>query len=47
MPPTIMQVYCAWCGEFMYLKDGQGQEGVSHGICEKCYKKLLDKEVKQ
>jgi len=34
-----MQVVCAWCGKPMGEKDGKGVEGVSHGICEECYKK--------
>ena len=29
-----MKVVCAWCGEDMGTKDG---EGVSHSICDTCY----------
>ena len=27
---------CAWCGEKLGEKDGQGEEGESHGICDNC-----------
>ena len=32
-----MRIECAWCGEIM--KDEKTKK-VSHGICEKCYKKF-------
>ena len=35
-----MKSICAWCGNDMGEKDGQGVEGVSHGICEECENKL-------
>ena len=35
---TKLQVVCAWCGKDMGEKYGNGQEGVSHGMCEECYK---------
>lgn len=31
-----IEVRCAWCGKLMGYKDGQGQTGVSHGICGGC-----------
>lgn len=34
---TKMRVVCAWCGADMGEKDGQGETGVSHGMCEDCY----------
>jgi len=35
-----MKIYCAWCGIFMGIKDGEGIEGESHSVCERSYKKL-------
>ncbi len=35
----VIRVICAWCGMFMYDKDGEGREGISHGICDSCRKK--------
>lgn len=39
---TLIRVFCAWCGKYMGDKDGQGQTGASHGMCPKCYKKLME-----
>ena len=36
---SIIKVICAWCGKDMGEKDGQGAEGISHGMCDKCYTK--------
>ncbi len=41
---TILYVVCGWCGKDMGQKDGQGQTGISHGMCPACYKKLTGKE---
>jgi len=40
-----MRVICAWCGKLIR----EGDEPISHGICEECYQKLLEflKELKQ
>jgi len=35
-----MKVYCAWCGEYLGRKNGQGVTGVSHGICADCFEKI-------
>ena len=35
-----MEVRCAWCGKSMGKVDGEGVEGVSHGMCEECLEKL-------
>jgi len=35
-----MQIECAWCGKSMGEKDGQGQEGVTSGICPECKAKV-------
>lgn len=35
---TTLKIVCAWCGKDMGEKDGEGVEGVSHGICEDCLK---------
>jgi len=37
-----MQKVCAWCGKPMGEIAGQGQEGVTHGICEECDAKVRD-----
>mgnify|MGYP001593043777 FL=1 len=34
---TILKVVCMYCGAGMGEKDGQGVEGISHGICEQCW----------
>lgn len=41
-----LKVVCAWCGKDMGEKEGDGVEGVSHGMCEECYKKSKSKEEK-
>ena len=33
---TKLLIQCAWCGKSMGEKEGDGIEGVSHGICGKC-----------
>ncbi len=33
---TIIKVVCMYCKADMGEKDGEGVEGVSHGICPKC-----------
>jgi hypothetical protein len=33
---TVIQVICAWCGKSLGQKDGEGIEGISHGICPEC-----------
>jgi len=38
-----MKVVCAWCGESMGKKDGNGVQGISHGLCQKCLAKLMAK----
>ena len=36
---TIMRCICSYCTKVYDYKDGQGQEGDSHGICESCLEK--------
>ena len=38
---TRLKVVCAWCGADMGEKDGEGEEGISHGMCDKCYAKEM------
>ena len=38
-----MKIVCAWCGKDMGEKDGEGIEGISHGICEECLTQLEEK----
>ena len=37
-----MIVTCAWCGRFIEWKDGRGRRGVSHGICRRCYERIME-----
>lgn len=32
-------IRCGWCDKWLGEKDGQGVEGVSHGICDDCLTK--------
>lgn len=40
----LMQVYCAWCKKWMKSQkcDAKFAGEVSHGICFKCSKRMLD-----
>ncbi len=40
---TTITVICAWCGRHLGIKDGDGQTGISHGICPEC-KATVSKE---
>jgi len=31
-----LQIVCAWCGKVLGETDGEGVEGISHGICDHC-----------
>jgi len=31
---------CSWCGKV--IKEGSEKLGVSHGICEKCHKEIME-----
>ena len=42
-----MKIVCACCGKDMGEKDGEGVEGISHGVCEQCLKKLKVKTTSQ
>ncbi len=35
-----MKIVCAWCGKDVGEKDGEGIEGISHGVCEECLSKF-------
>ncbi len=43
---AITEVYCAYCGKYMYSKPYFGRPGKSHGVCDVCSKiekgKLID-----
>lgn len=39
-----MKIICAWCDKDMGEVDGEGVEGVSHGICDECLKKIEAEE---
>lgn len=34
----MIEIICAYCGKKMGKKDGEGVSGVSHSICEECFK---------
>ena len=36
-----LEVVCAWCGKHLGWKDGKGEIGISHGICDECKEKIL------
>lgn len=36
---SIIVTLCQQCGVYMGIKDGQGEYGVSHGLCPKCVNK--------
>jgi len=35
-----MKIVCAWCGKDMGEKNGNYEDGVSHGMCEECFTKV-------
>ena len=35
-----MKIICAWCGKDLGEKDGKGEEGVTHGLCQECFDKM-------
>lgn len=39
---TLLKVVCAWCGKDLGEKDGEGEEGISHGMCDECYAKEME-----
>ncbi len=39
-----MKVTCAWCGKNMGEKEPLMDTSTTHGMCEECYKKEIDKE---
>jgi len=42
-----MKIVCAWCGKNLGEKDGEGEEGVTHGLCQECFDKMKVKERKR
>ena len=43
---TTMKVVCAWCGADLGEKDGKGEDGISHGMCDKCFAKVRSRKAK-
>jgi len=41
-----MQIICAWCEEFLREEEPIYDKSISHGICQKCYKKIKQ-EIKK
>lgn len=35
-----MKIICAWCGEDIGEKESEGVDGVSHGVCNRCFARL-------
>ena len=40
-----MKIVCAWCGKDMGEKNGNHEDGVSHGMCEECFTKIKAENV--
>ena len=38
-PTTVLRIVCMYCGKETGLKDGQGVEGETGGICMDCWEK--------
>ena len=38
---TEIAISCAWRGKSLGVKEGNGQSGVSHGICPECSVKTM------
>ncbi len=38
---TTIRRICAWCLKELGTVDGEGQTGVSHGICQSCCEEFL------
>ena len=38
---TILKVVCMYCGRHIEDKDGEGVEGISHGLCMECLEAWL------
>ena len=36
-----VRMVCAWCNKDMGEKDGKGVEGVSHGLCQECFDRMV------
>ena len=39
---TMLLVCCGWCGMPYAIKDGLGVKGVSHGMCDNCFKEQIN-----
>jgi len=37
---TLIKIICSWCKKDMGEKDGEGETGISHGMCDACMKKI-------
>ena len=33
-----LTIVCAFCGKYMGEKNGNGVEGISHGVCYDCFR---------
>ena len=33
-----LNIVCAWCGKELGEKDGKGETGTSHGMCDDCFR---------
>ncbi len=43
---TELIVVCSWCGKVLGKKEGNGQSGITHGICPECaIKTLVEQEA--
>lgn len=39
----MLKIECVYCGKHMGYKDGEGVTGISHSVCDECFKIEMDK----
>ena len=44
---TILTAVCGWCGCPLPPKNGEGEAGVSHGMCDACERKTEIKYLRE
>jgi len=38
----MITIVCAWCKKVLGVKCPEASDAVSHGVCQECYKGLLE-----
>ena len=36
----VIKVVCSWCGKIWFKKGELALDGISHGMCETCFRKM-------